>query len=70
MSSRRLLELSNALTDRARCEREVMRGMLHLSGACHRDKGLQQRETSDHGASLAQLNSATKSIACWSRIRG
>src|SRR5215469_3145061 len=66
----RLLKLSNALTDRARCEREFMRGLLHLSGACHRDKGLQQREASDHGASLAQLNLVTKSIACWSSVRG
>src|SRR5215469_9268980 len=66
----RLLELSNALTDRALCEREVLRGLLHLSGARHRDKGLQQREASDHGASLPQLISATKSIACRSRVRG
>src|SRR5690242_4543292 len=58
----RLLELSNALTDRARCEREFMRGLLHFSGACHCDKGLQQREASDHGASLAQLNLVTKSL--------
>jgi len=35
-----LLKLANALTDCARCERQVLRGLLHFSGARHRDKRL------------------------------
>jgi hypothetical protein len=60
----RLLKLANALTDGTRRERKLMRGLLHLAGARHGDEGLQQREASDHGASLARLNLSAKSIAC------
>src|SRR5262249_60027912 len=68
-ASSRLLKLANALTDCAWCERQVLRGLLHFSGARHGDKRLQQWEAPDHGASLAQLNSVAKSIACWPRVR-
>ena len=64
-----LLKLADALTDCARCERQVLRGLLHFSGARHGDKRLQQCEAPDHDASLAQLNLMAKSIACWPRVR-
>ena len=51
------------LTD-ARRQRQLIGGSLHLSGGRHGDEHLQQREASDHDASLAQLNLFTKSIAC------
>ena len=57
------------MTDRARRQRQLIGGSLHLSGARHGDERLQQREASDHDASLAQLNLPTKSIACWSDTR-
>ena len=68
-ASSHLLKLANALTDRARRQRQLIGGSLHLSGARHGDERLQQREASDHDASLAQLNLPTKSIACRSDTR-
>ena len=56
------------LTDAWR-QRQLIGGSLHLSGARYGDERLQQREASDHDASLAQLNLSTKSIACWSDTR-
>ena len=53
----------------ARRQRQLIGGSLHLSSWRHGDERLQQREASDHDASLAQLNLFTKSIACRSATR-
>ena len=50
-----LLKLANALADCARCERQVLRGLLHFSGARRGDKRLQQCEAFDHDPSLTLL---------------